>query len=256
MRIVRGMAVVWSQTIESNHYEVRSAGASLRLYRNGVHHSQWNPNRPLNGSIWDLLILPALHRPEAALESALLLGFGAGTAGRLLTSIAGLERVVGVELDPIHLSIADGFFDCSEGCELVAGDAVEWVHAGGEGEQFDFVLDDLYGEDEGMPVRYAPLDLDWFRRVSDLVAPGGMLVLNTVEPEKVPMLSPLKHRELRARFNYVKVFRMDGYENRIVAFSERPLLESVFVERLRAVGRAYPRCTGLARKYQCEDLRG
>lgn len=27
------MAIVWSQTIEENHYEVRSAGATLRLYR-------------------------------------------------------------------------------------------------------------------------------------------------------------------------------------------------------------------------------
>ncbi len=250
------MAIVWSRTIESNHYEVRSAGASLRLYRNGVHHSQWNPNRPLNGSIWDLLIVPALHRPAAAVNSGLLLGFGAGTAGRLLMDVAEVERVVGVELDPIHLSIADGFFECSEGCELVAGDAVEWVRAGGEGEQFDFVLDDLYGEDDGIPVRYAPLDLDWFRSLSDLVAPDGMLVLNTVEPEKVPNLAPLKNRELRARFKHVKVFSMEGYENRIVAFSEQPLDESVFVERLRGVGRAYPRCYGLAAKYQCETLRG
>ena len=146
------------------------------------------------------------------------------------------------------------FFECSEGCELVAGDAVEWVQAGGEGEQFDFVLDDLYGEDEGVPVRYAPLDLDWFRAVSDLVAPGGMLVLNTVEPEKVPSLSPLKDRELRARFQHVKVFSMEGYENRIVAFSEQPLDEAVFAERLRAVGREYPRCYGLASKYDCETL--
>lgn len=250
------MAVIWSRTIESNHYEVRTAGASLRLYRNGVHHSQWNPNRPLNGSIWDLLILPALHREQGSVNSALLLGFGAGTAGRLLNEVAGVERVVGVELDPIHLSIADGFFECSEGCELVAGDAVEWVRAGGEGEQFDFVLDDLYGEDEGIPLRYAPLDLDWFRSVSQLVAPGGMLVLNTVEPEKVPTLAALKNRELRARYKHVKMFSMEGYENRILAFSEQPLNQDVFTERLREVGRTYPRCKGLASKYTVETLRG
>ena len=114
------------RNIEGNLYEVRSAGATLRLYRNGVHHSQYNPNRPLGGSIWDLLVLPALHRPAHSIREALVLGFGAGAIGRLLKDLVGVERIVGVELDEIHLSIADGFFECSEGCELVAADAVEW----------------------------------------------------------------------------------------------------------------------------------
>ena len=36
------MANLWQQTIDGNHYEVRTAGASVRLYRNGVNHSQWH----------------------------------------------------------------------------------------------------------------------------------------------------------------------------------------------------------------------
>ena len=42
------MAILWQQTIDGNHYEVRTAGGSVRLYRNGVNHSQWNPKRPLS----------------------------------------------------------------------------------------------------------------------------------------------------------------------------------------------------------------
>lgn len=250
------MAVLWKRNIEGNLYEVRSAGATLRLFRNGVHHSQFNPNRPLGGCIWDLLALPALHLPQGSIREALILGFGAGALGRVLKEVVQPERIVGVELDEIHLTIADGFFECSEGCELVAADAVEWARDGAEGGSFDFILDDLYGEEDGIPVRCAPMDLDWCRTLADLVTPGGMLVFNLVEPEKVPHLPLLKNRELRKRFKYAKVFSMEGYENRIVAFSESLLEASLLRENLLRVGRAHPACYGIGKHYKTEVLRG
>ena len=60
-----------------------------------------------------------MHRPQGELRKGLILGFGAGAAGRLLRDQLGFERVVGIDLDPVHLSIADGFFECSEGCQLL-----------------------------------------------------------------------------------------------------------------------------------------
>ena len=38
------------------------------------------------------------------------------------------------------------FFDCAEGCELIAADAVEWANECQEEGRFDYILDDLYGE--------------------------------------------------------------------------------------------------------------
>lgn len=249
------MAVVWSRNIEGNHYEVRSAGATLRLFRNGVHHSQFNPNRPLGGCIWDLLALPAMHRPQGEIREALVLGFGAGAVGRVLREVVQPERIVGVELDEIHLTIADGFFECSEGCDLIAADAVEWIRHGAEGGRFDFILDDLYAEEEGMPVRCVPMDLDWCQRLADLLNPGGMLVFNLVEPEKVPHLPPMKDKTLSKRFPHVSVFRMEGYENRIVAFSEQALDVNVFQKNMRNACRRFPRCYGVAKGYLSEVLR-
>lgn len=247
------MAELWKRNIEGNLYEVRSAGATLRLYRNGVHHSQYNPNRPLGGCIWDLLALPALFRPEQV-RSALILGFGAGAAGRLLRELVAPDQVVGVELDEIHLSIADGF-ECSEGCELVAGDAVEWVQDGAEGGRFDFILDDLYGEEgDGMPVRYAPLDLDWCRHLAELVNPGGMLVFNLIEPEKIPHLPLMTDPVLRKRFPFVHMTRMEGFENRVVTFSEQALDLAVFDTNLKAFCRQHPRCYGVSKRYLHEQL--
>ncbi|MGC6424595.1 MAG: spermidine synthase [Lentimonas sp.] len=246
------MAVVWSQNIEGNFYEVRSAGATLRLYRNGVNHSQWNPNRPLSGSIWDLIALPSLYRPQGCINDALILGFGAGTVGAQLRKLLSLERIVGVELDPMHLSIADGFFDCAEGCELVAADAVEWVNGADSGAQFDYILDDLYGEEDGIPVRCVPMDVDWCRRLEELVRPGGMMVFNLVEPSKVAHMPPFKDAKLKKRFPYTKVFRMDGYENRIVTFSELPLEEAEYAKHLKLICKRHPRCRGVGKRYVAE----
>ena len=246
------MAIVWSQTIESNHYEVRSAGATLRLYRNGVNHSQWNPNRPLSGCIWDLIALPALYRPKGSIESVLMLGFGAGTVARKLRELVAPEHIIGIELDPIHLSIADGFFDCTEGCELVAADAVEWVQeeaAESDRVQFDMIIDDLYAEEEEMAVRCAPLDLEWCQHLAKLVKPGGMLVFNMIEPRKVPHLPPLTNAALRKQFPHAKVFRMEGYENRIAAFSGGPFKVSSFKEQLSEICRRFPRCRGVEKRY-------
>ena len=248
------MAVLWDQVIDGNHYEVRTAGRSLRLYRNGVHHTQYNPDRPLAGSVWDLLVLPALHRPEGELCKGLILGFGAGAAGRLLRDQLGFERVVGIDLDPVHLSIADGFFECSEGCQLVAADAVEWVQNGGDGDRYDLIIDDLYSEEDFYPVRMAPVDRDWCHRLVDMLSPVGMLIFNLIEPSKVRSLPPARDAELRKYFPYRRVFSIEGYENRVVVFSPNPMDSDLLRVGLLRIGRIHPHCYGVGRHYQSRSL--
>ena len=131
----------------------------------------------------------------------------------------------------------------------MATDAVEWVQETEEARQFDYVLDDLYGEQDGIPVRCVPMDLDWCQRLANLVRPGGMLVFNMIEPRKVAHLPPFKDAALKKRFSHTKVFKMDGYENRIVTFSEQPLSNAVFTEKLKAICKAYPRCYGVGKRY-------
>lgn len=242
------MAVLWSFDDGENVYEVRSAGASIRLYRNGVNHSQWNPKRPLAGSVWDLLTLPALHRKRGALKDGLMLGFGAGASGRQLRELAQLENLVGVELDPVHLSIADGYFDCAEGCELIAGDAVEWVE-GQERESYDYIVDDLYAEEGNIPVRCVPMDLAWFEQLTDLLKPDGILVLNIIEPEKLPYLPVLVNPKLRARLPFCLGFRLEGYENRVVAFSAERFDAFEFESNLKQIVAEFPRCRGVANRF-------
>lgn len=250
------MAIIWQQTIEGNHYEVRTAGASIRLYRNGVNHSQWNPNRPLSGSIWDLITLPALYRSKEAINDVLILGFGAGAVGRQLQELVEPERIVGVELDPIHLSIADGFFDCAEGCELIAADAVEWVHESTDQGRYDVIIDDLYAEQEGIPVRCVSMDVKWCQALCDLLKPGGMLIFNMIEPDKVKHLPMFKSARLKKRYSETIMYRINGYENRIVAFSETPFNAEVLKENLNRICKEYPACRGVKKRYiKCRNYR-
>ena len=251
------MAIIWSESIDGNHYEVRTAGASLRLYRNGVHHSQFNPDRPLSGGIWDLLTVTALYRRPESVQRALILGFGAGAAGRLLMELVQPEQIVGIDLDPIHLSVADSFFECSHGCELLAADAIEWVQAtSDQNDQYDWILDDLYGEEDGLPVRCGPKSTDWFRRLASRVKPDGMLVINLVEPGDVRSLPILTDPQLQSQFPYVIQLSMSAYDNRVLALSALPFSKPQFESRLEAFCGTFPRCRGVGSKYRVKRLRG
>jgi spermidine synthase len=250
------MATLWQQTIDGTHYEVRTAGASIRLYRNGVNHSQWNPNRPLGGSIWDLITLPALHRAEDTIENVCILGFGAGSVARQFKELVHPTRIVGVELDPIHLSIADGFFECSEGYEMIAGDAVEWVHEGAHAANYDVIIDDLYAENEGIPVRCVPMDVAWCEQLAQLLKTGGILIFNIIEPEKIPHLPIFKSSKLRRRFKESVMYRINGYENRVIAFSEIPFEKAQLKAQLKRIGLEFPACRGVAKRYvKCRNYR-
>ena len=250
------MAILWQQTIDGNHYEVRTAGASVRLYRNGVNHSQWNPKRPLAGSIWDLITLPTLHRPFKNLKDVLILGFGAGAVGRQISELVMPERIVGIELDPIHLSIADGFFECSNDCNLIAGDAVEWVHESAEKASYDVIIDDLYAEEGDIPVRCVPMDVEWCEALAGLLKPRGMLIFNIIEPEKIKQLPIFKSPKLKKRFTQTVMYRIDGYENRIIAFSDTPFDLKCLGAHLKRIKKKYPSCRRVEERYvKCRNFK-
>ncbi|WP_455217906.1 hypothetical protein, partial [Kaarinaea lacus] len=78
------MAIVWHKKISGTCYEVRKAGNSIRLYTDGVFHSQYNPHRPVTGSVWDLLMLPAFFTNIDKISRVLVLGVGGGSVIQLL----------------------------------------------------------------------------------------------------------------------------------------------------------------------------
>ena len=143
------MSILWEQEVGSTNYQVRQAGNSLRLYTNGVFHSQYNPGRPLTGSVWDLLFLPAFFYPPGSIRRVLVLGVGGGAVIQQLRRFIQPESIVGVELNATHLYLAKRFFGVrGKDVELVRADAVDWVNQY-RGPVFDIVIDDLFGHVDG-----------------------------------------------------------------------------------------------------------
>ena len=215
--------------------EVRSAGRTRRLYVDGVYHSCWNPGRPLTGAIWDHLALPTfLVAPEGA-RRALMLGVGGGAVLRMLDGLTRPERLVGVEIDRELLQIGRDWFGLDDtSAELVESDAAQWVR-GASAQRFDLVIDDVFGEERGCPVRPRGFDDgSWWKRLADLLSPGGVLVVNFVSEADLTSSDICQDLTFRRRFPAAVRFSCASYENAAVALMTAPVDQRAFRARLAA----------------------
>lgn len=212
------MAILWRKALDGVRYEVRSAGRTVRLYTNGVLHTQYNPARLLTGSVWDLLLLGALTQPRARIRRVLVLGVGGGAVIRQLLHLLPDAHVTGVELNPVHIDLARRFFGLRDArVELHCENAITWL-ALYDGEPFDLVIDDLFGERDGEPCRAVNADADWFDLLVTHLRPHGTLVMNFAGPEEVRRCAWRGDRALRRRFPAALSLSTPTCENRVVAF--------------------------------------
>jgi len=212
------MAVAWESVSGDNHYQVRTAGRSIRLYKDGVFHSQWNESRPLSGGVWDLLFLPSLFLPSASVKNVLLLGVGGGAVIRQYIALSDVDRIVGVELDPVHLQVARDHFGIDDSrVELIEADAIEWARSY-KGPVFDVVIEDLFREEEGEPVRVMPATSNWFRVLRSLLKPGGALIINFEDAAQFRACDSAYREALDGAPDYRFAFSLPTYGNCVGAF--------------------------------------
>jgi spermidine synthase len=224
------MTVLWEKTHKNTHYSVRSAGATVRLYSNGVFHSQWNPRRPFAGGIWDCLSLPALYQEPFDVQRILLLGVGGGAVIRQLQWLVPFQSVTAVEIDPIHLRIARRWFDVHHpGVEWIQADAIEWL-ANYDGPAFDLVIDDLFGHADGEPVRAQVLTPDWMRLLRR-VAPTGMVVVNCVSGGELKAALPAMRQ---AGYQHGYRWTLPTYDNAIAVLLHEAVSPQAWSEALAA----------------------
>jgi len=212
------MAVVWEKKLGGRHYEVRAAGRTRRLYTDGVFHSQYNPASPLTGHVWDLLMLPAFFRPPGAIRRVVVLGVGGGTVIAQLRHFVRPAEIVGVDLNPVHLYVARRFFGLTPNiARLEQSDAVQWVRAY-RGPAFDMVVDDLFGEQDGQPVRAVEANAGWFGALLRLLTPRGLLVANFASPERLRRSAYFSNRRVASRFSAAFQLTTPADENSVGAF--------------------------------------
>ncbi|WP_045859576.1 methyltransferase domain-containing protein [Teredinibacter purpureus] len=231
------MAIIWQKTVGHRLYQVRTAGATLRLYSNGVFHSQWNPNTPIAGSLWDLLILPSfLH--ELALVSTgrdttnrcgLVLGVGGGAVINLLNRYFDFEHIKGVDLDKTHLRIAKKYFieqphnvvlahQCAKA--WVAGATTDTYYLG----RFDTIVEDLFldikqPDGQCLAERVIEPSAHWLSQLYALLAPQGILVINYSSVAQLRGCEATKYAKQNKMFKAIFAFTKPQYHNAIAVYS-------------------------------------
>ena len=234
------MSILWEKEIAGSRYEVRQAGRTKRLYADGVFHSQYNPDQPIGGSLWDLLFLPAFFYPPHSLKRVLVLGVGGGAVIHLYQRFLKPQQIVGVEINPHHLYIARRFFSITQdNVKLLQADAINWV-AKYKGPPFDIVIDDLFGEQQGQPVRAVAADKNWMLLLNNLMTDNGMLVTNFVSRKEFKQCAYFNDRNIQTLFN--NSFQITGpqYENAVGAFLKKPSTQRILRKHLTHIARLNP----------------
>ncbi len=240
------MAVLWSKSSANTLYEVRAAGRSRRLYRNGILHSAYNPVRRITGSIWDLLFLPALLYPPQTIQRVLMLGVGGGATIHLLNHYLRPNELIGVEIDKVHISVAKRFFDLKySNFKLLQADAVDWLYRY-QGPAFDLIIEDLFIDVDSEPVRLMHQDNAWLDCLQQHVAPTGMLILNHASKAEAQFSKKHIH-------TFQKVFRFmgPGLENRVLAFLRKPSSVATLNANIAAIDSLAKYKTKGSLRYSC-----
>ncbi|MFK7855932.1 MAG: spermidine synthase [Granulosicoccus sp.] len=214
------MTLLWELNTEDTHYSVRTSGASIRLYSNRVFHSQWNPNKPFAGGVWDCLSLPTLYRPADYFKRVLLLGVGGGAVIRQLQQLIDFDTLSAIEIDEHHLHVARHWFGIDDSrVDLQHGDAIDWL-INYRGQPFDLIIDDLFGHSEGEPLRACALSGDWLDALSANLKDSGLLVVNCVDSAQLKRALPEFDS---VGFRYGFRWTLPTYENAIGVLSRTSL---------------------------------
>ena len=176
------MAVVWQRQEDGVLYQVHRRGDRMRLFANGVQHSEFHPRRLVTGSVWDLLWLPALLSEPERFRRVLILGLGGGTLlppYETRDTLWRLEEAMTATAPSTVICLGDSFDDLAagEGALTVLGDAVAWLNAY-DGEPFDLIIEDLFAPDNDVVSRAVPADRSWVRTLARHVSERGTLVMN------------------------------------------------------------------------------
>jgi len=225
------MGILWEHTQNETTYSVRSAGGSIRLYSNRVFHSQWNPKRPFAGAVWDCLTLPVLYKKPESIKRILLLGLGGGASVRQLQTLLSFDKLVSVEIDPVHIDIAQRWFDVTDNnIDLIEADAIAWLKAY-KGPKFDYVIDDLFGHSDNEAMRAQPLNASWITELERVMSQDALLVVNCIDrSELMRSTATFKSAGFKQGYRWSQL----EYENAIGVLFRQPVRTSEWSTNLDA----------------------
>jgi len=215
------MAIEWYKKVNNCLYEVRTAGATRRLYTNNVFHSQYNPNKVAQGGVWDLLTLPAFSYSCDQIQRVLVLGVGGGTVIQQIHRYLKPNNIIGIELNPLHLFVAKKYFKVKHSSiQLIEANAIQWLE-NYKGEKFDLIIDDLFGHHNGDAERAIKLNKEWSGVLLNHLDSDGLLVVNFGSSNELKNSALLAYKKLSNQFKSIFRLTLEQYENAIGVFGKQ-----------------------------------
>lgn len=248
------MALIWSKKVAGVMYEVRCAGYSLRLYSNGVFHTQYNSKRLLTGQVWDLLFLPAFFYPENKIKRILLLGVAGGAVMHMLQQFIKPQKIIGIELNPVHIYVGKKYFNLNSTCfEIIEADAIHWLK-NYKGEKFDIIIDDLFTEDIGQPVAAAKANRQWFSCMLKHLAKDGLIVKNFIDKSALLDSAGVSNSYINEKFDSVFQLSNSLNENFVGVYARQMVTSRGLRNNLAKVPALNPRLKTSALKYSIRRI--
>jgi predicted membrane-bound spermidine synthase len=214
------MATLWHKSTETDEYRVTRAGHAVRLYRNAVLHSQWNPSKPVSGLLWDLFLLSSLN---SDITRVLVLGAGGGAVINLVHYFFPHAKIDAVELDKYHIHAARKFFKVNtKFCRVHQDDVTHWVKNSKQ-QKFDLIIDDVFFEGQGDPYRSVDAHAKWIGSLLKKLTQQGVLVINFADDKEWrESKKQLEKQQYFKGYNFASS-RHGRCENRIIHISRQDI---------------------------------
>ena len=162
-----------------------------------------------------MLAAPSLFLPPKSAMRVLLLGVGGGAVIRQLQFLMDKPLVVGVDLDPVHIDVANNWFGVAQtNAELHLADARHFVAGTALSSAYDLIIDDLFYDEGGEPCRAVAADCSWSDQLFSLLNPDGVVVVNELSVRALRHSGFNRHPLVHSRY----VCHLPQYENRIGVF--------------------------------------
>ncbi len=225
------MAIVWEKICDDSIYKVTKAGNAIRLYRNNVLHSQWNPSRPVTGKLWELFLFASIGTNQT-IKKALVLGAGGGAIVNLIHHFYPHANVDAIDLDKTHINVAKRYFRVSRKyCQLIEADVDQWLNKNKK-DKYDLVIDDVFFEKNNIPYRSIDVQKKWLERILAKVNSKGMVVINYADKKEWDCsYKQIKNVRKFAEY-HIGVGIQKSCDNRIVFLSKSNMSVSRIKENL------------------------
>jgi spermidine synthase len=149
-----------------------------------------------------------------------MLGVGGGTAIHQYRRICAPRRMTGIEFNPVHLQIAEQFFDCrGPDIKLIQADAYQWIKQ--SRSRFDVLVDDLFVDTKADPVRPNDIDTRWMKQLEKRLSPTGVIIQNHLAPKTAWQVT--QDPWVQAHFKSAILFTTSHYENGVLALYKTPV---------------------------------